>query len=332
MPAVSSYVGYSLEEPWGEPRVVLGLAAQDAEQLAGLLQRYERVGPVYATAATMPGARDLSAAAPPEPLPVPRQGTSPRADEPLGPSASPSVEYDVPLYRQAAAAVRAAAAARFVERQQEAEAESAADSPPKTDAPDDSDAEDLPVSDEVSAAVGVEVGSGPGDDGAGDDADSGIDTKPDVDTGVAPGSEAGIEFDAGIAEATSSAAGAESDVEPDQPAMPQIHATDVLEPLPELSAEPLPKPAPESMPETMPETAPESVAESVSRPEVASGASYQVVEMSELDEDQDPMSVDQSEAAASAVVRRGKVTRASSIPRLPRTKRPAQPPARRANG
>lgn len=46
MPTVSSYVGYSLEEPWGEPRVVFGIAAQDAEQLAGLLVRPDYAGPV----------------------------------------------------------------------------------------------------------------------------------------------------------------------------------------------------------------------------------------------------------------------------------------------
>ena len=27
LPPVSSYVGYSLEEPWGQPRVVFGIAA-----------------------------------------------------------------------------------------------------------------------------------------------------------------------------------------------------------------------------------------------------------------------------------------------------------------
>ncbi len=41
MPTVSSYVGYSLEEPWGQPRVVFGIAAEDAEQLAGLLVRHD---------------------------------------------------------------------------------------------------------------------------------------------------------------------------------------------------------------------------------------------------------------------------------------------------
>src|SRR6266516_3343737 len=41
---VSSYVGYSLEEPWGEPRVVFGVAAEEAEQLAALLNGHDRGG------------------------------------------------------------------------------------------------------------------------------------------------------------------------------------------------------------------------------------------------------------------------------------------------
>jgi len=41
VPTVSSYVGYSLDEPWGEPRVVIGLAAADAEWLITLLDRHE---------------------------------------------------------------------------------------------------------------------------------------------------------------------------------------------------------------------------------------------------------------------------------------------------
>ncbi len=39
--AVSSYVGYSLEEPWGEPRVVFGVAAEEAEKLAALLNGHD---------------------------------------------------------------------------------------------------------------------------------------------------------------------------------------------------------------------------------------------------------------------------------------------------
>ncbi len=57
MPAVSSYVGYSLEEPWGQPRVVFGIEAREAEQLAALLDRHDCAGPVYAGLASMPGAR-----------------------------------------------------------------------------------------------------------------------------------------------------------------------------------------------------------------------------------------------------------------------------------
>jgi hypothetical protein len=37
LPPVSSYVGYSVEEPWGRPRVVFGVDAADAEKLAALL-------------------------------------------------------------------------------------------------------------------------------------------------------------------------------------------------------------------------------------------------------------------------------------------------------
>jgi len=48
LPPVSSYVGYSLEEPWGQPRVVFGMAAREAEQFAALLDRHDCAGPVYA--------------------------------------------------------------------------------------------------------------------------------------------------------------------------------------------------------------------------------------------------------------------------------------------
>jgi hypothetical protein len=48
LPPVTSYVGYSLEEPWGQPRVVFGIAAGEAEHLAALLDRHDCAGPVYA--------------------------------------------------------------------------------------------------------------------------------------------------------------------------------------------------------------------------------------------------------------------------------------------
>jgi hypothetical protein len=38
---VVSYVGYSLKEPWGEPRVVIGIDADEAEYLADYLDRDE---------------------------------------------------------------------------------------------------------------------------------------------------------------------------------------------------------------------------------------------------------------------------------------------------
>lgn len=57
MPAVSSYVGYSLEEPWGQPRVVFGIEAREAEQLAALLQTHECSGPVYAGLGAAAGSR-----------------------------------------------------------------------------------------------------------------------------------------------------------------------------------------------------------------------------------------------------------------------------------
>ncbi len=44
MPPVSSYVGYSIEEPWGRPRVVFGMDAHEAEVLAALLDSHEQAG------------------------------------------------------------------------------------------------------------------------------------------------------------------------------------------------------------------------------------------------------------------------------------------------
>src|SRR5260370_11323665 len=40
---IVSYVGYSLKEPWGEPRVVIGIDADEAEDLAEFLDRDECV-------------------------------------------------------------------------------------------------------------------------------------------------------------------------------------------------------------------------------------------------------------------------------------------------
>lgn len=51
LPPVSSYVGYSVEEPWGQPRVVFGLEADEAERIAAILDGQDYVGPVHAEVA-----------------------------------------------------------------------------------------------------------------------------------------------------------------------------------------------------------------------------------------------------------------------------------------
>jgi hypothetical protein len=53
---VSSYVGYSLEEPWGQPRVVFGLGAEEAEMLAAVIIGHDYIGPVHADLTDWPGA------------------------------------------------------------------------------------------------------------------------------------------------------------------------------------------------------------------------------------------------------------------------------------
>lgn len=41
--SVASYVAHSLDHPWGRPRVVLGLDAEEARALAALLSREDAV-------------------------------------------------------------------------------------------------------------------------------------------------------------------------------------------------------------------------------------------------------------------------------------------------
>ena len=57
LPPVSSFLGYSMEDPWGQPRVVFGIAASDAEQLAALLERRDAEGSVYAAMTSRSAAR-----------------------------------------------------------------------------------------------------------------------------------------------------------------------------------------------------------------------------------------------------------------------------------
>src|SRR5260370_10419419 len=54
---VSRYVGYSLEEPWGQCRVGFGIQAREGEQLTALLDRHDCAGPVYAAVASRAGGR-----------------------------------------------------------------------------------------------------------------------------------------------------------------------------------------------------------------------------------------------------------------------------------
>src|SRR2546430_15945622 len=72
---VSSYVGYSMEEPWGSPRVVFGVDAGEAELLAAVLERHQCAGPYYQPApaidefgkAAAQGAQPAHAVLPPPP-------------------------------------------------------------------------------------------------------------------------------------------------------------------------------------------------------------------------------------------------------------------------
>jgi hypothetical protein len=73
LPPVSSYVGYSLTEPWGQPRVVFGIDADEAERLAAILEGHDCVGPVHAEIASRPERwQQAEAASPPEPQPAGR--------------------------------------------------------------------------------------------------------------------------------------------------------------------------------------------------------------------------------------------------------------------
>jgi len=145
MPAISSYVGYSLEEPWGQPRVVFGLAAADAEQLAALLERHDCIGPSHAMTAAKPGSNEMLADAggiAGRPLPVPPQAPSLHAEPKISgdvyrtagirPGVSQPDNEDGPVYRQLAAALRAARDVAVVETLElgAAERDSAGQEPP----------------------------------------------------------------------------------------------------------------------------------------------------------------------------------------------------------
>src|SRR5580704_5572894 len=62
LPPVSSYVGYSVEEPWGQPRVVFGMDAEQAERLAAVLEGHQGGGPVRSEAGARSGQRGQDSA------------------------------------------------------------------------------------------------------------------------------------------------------------------------------------------------------------------------------------------------------------------------------
>ncbi len=87
LPPVSSYVGYSLEEPWGQPRVVFGVGAEEAERLAALLDGHDCVGPIHAEVTGRPEWRHGPGSGPGLPdrafgeqLRIPAQAPQPLAD------------------------------------------------------------------------------------------------------------------------------------------------------------------------------------------------------------------------------------------------------------
>jgi hypothetical protein len=337
MPTVSSYVGYSLEEPWGQPRVVFGLAAEDAEQLATLLERHDCVGPVYAAVATQSGARDLSPrpGARTGPVPVPRPGPGPgpgqgssglaEPREWLRPDMMPPDElsalldqeeqggdYGEPVFRQAAAAMADAAAIADA-----AVAKDRADTGHGTDSPGGA------VDPDTARADSIVV------DGLLEQADSTLtaDGKASMGSLTRAASAARAEAEARIRAALTEYRSSVSNEcsypdpsyadpvypEPSYPGtnlvMPEIQATDVLEPLP--------------------------------RPEVASGAftsgaftpgtftpgtDDDAETQAAGDQEFDPLTPGTPDVSAQGTVRRSRAPRGYPIPRLSRTKRPGAVP------
>jgi hypothetical protein len=96
LPPVSSYVGYSVDEPWGQPRVIIGIAADEAERLAAILDADDYVGPVHAKLTGWSDRHLLpesaAAACPGDPLGVQAQSAG-RADGGL--DAAPTVALPV---------------------------------------------------------------------------------------------------------------------------------------------------------------------------------------------------------------------------------------------
>ena len=350
MPTVSSYVGYSLEEPWGQPRVVFGLAAEDAEQLAGLLERHDCVGPVYAAVAALPGAKDMpSRSGRVAPLPVPRQAPPSAADEPDETAEISAVGrggrddgfeqverpgvaggYDEPVFRQAAAAIRDAAALKGKA------AGNGQASDPSATAPTGPAAEAAPESPTAEPtrrqATTDEPDRRPGAtdyfDGPGDSEPMGA--LAQAATAARAAAEARIR--AALTEYRSRAADG-------HPYPGYDDEADASEAGPEPGPQPSPGPAvpdltsdpsPSARPVAQ-EIYPTDVLEPLPRPEVASGAFSPSGDEPEPEADQhldaDFAAEDQPPGSTVSLTRRNRLSRAYPIPRLSRSKRPGAVPA-----
>jgi hypothetical protein len=275
MPAVSSYVGYSIEEPWGQPRVVFGLAAQDAEQLTALLERHECVGPVYAAVAISSVAREpqAMAVARSAPLPVPRQGLATAEGRPMTPA---NGDYAEPVFRQAAAAIQEAAAARGG---QAGDTMAAGEG---TAAVEDPALGSTPMGELARAATAARAEAEARIKAA--RTDDGDETAPDATVAAA----IDVAGDAGHSPNGDSA----------PPASVQVHATDVLEPLP----------------------SPESAAGASGVPEDEPDAGAEQADEPETSADERP------DSPANSATKRSRGSRGYSMPKISRTKRPGSVP------
>jgi len=95
---VSSYVGYSLTEPWGQPRVVFGVDADEAERLAAIVAGHDCVEAVYAEVASRPE------------LPQPPSVADPAPAQPAASQEPAQLPADTVVYLQEPAASSAAEA------------------------------------------------------------------------------------------------------------------------------------------------------------------------------------------------------------------------------
>jgi len=100
LPPVSSYVGYSLEEPWGQPRVVFGVGAEEAERLAALLAGHDCYGPVHAEVTARPNWR-LAAGGPVTAQDRPLDGGVSVPAQAPPPGAEPVADRDAGTYADA---------------------------------------------------------------------------------------------------------------------------------------------------------------------------------------------------------------------------------------